>query len=103
MTHEQEPQLRKAETPEDFHALTKAMLEAVANNSTGALGGQIIAAVQASTGYEPAAVAAVFMELGNQGVVERSFTDPMAGVVLTQAGQRVYQNYDHLMGLDHSS
>ncbi len=100
MTHEQEPQLRKAETPQDFHTLAKASLEAVANNSTGALGGQIIADVQAATGYEPAAVAAVFMELGDQGVVERSLTDPRAGVVLTQAGQHVYQNYDQLMGLD---
>lgn len=100
MTYERDPQSRKVETPQDFHEIAKATLDAVANNESGALGGEIITEVQQKTGYEPAAVAAVFMELGEQGVVERSLTNLQAGVVLTEQGQVLRQNYDQLVNPD---
>jgi len=97
MTHEQQPQPRKAETPLDYNSIAKAALDIVAANMNGALGSQIIADVQALTGYEPTAVAAVFMELAEQGIVERSISDPQAGVVLSEQGQIFHQNFDQLM------
>lgn len=94
---EQDPQPRKAETAQDFHEITRSILAAAANNESGALGVQIISEVQQKTGYEPAAVGAVFMELGEQGVVARSLTDPKVGVVLTEQGMLLHQNYDQMM------
>ena len=94
---EQAPQPRKAESPNDFKAIARSLLGAVSTNETGALGGDLIAAVQAETGYEPAAVAAVFAEMGDQGVIERSMTNPRAGVVLTESGQVFFERFDELM------
>ena len=94
---EQAAQPRKAESPNDFKEIARSMLGAVATNQTGALGGEIIASVQEATGYEPAAVAAVFAEMGDQGVLERSMTNPRAGVVLTEAGQAFFERFDDLM------
>lgn len=91
------PEPRKAETPNDFKAIARSVLEAVSGNQTGALGGEIITGVHEVTGYEPAAVAAVFAEMGDQGVIERSMTNPAAGVVLTERGQVFFERFDELM------
>jgi len=61
----------------------------VAANMNGALGSQIIADVQALTGYEPTAVAAVFMELAEQGIVERSISDPASRSSAFRAGSNL--------------
>lgn len=94
---EQAPQPRQIESPNDFKEIARYLLKAVSENKTGDLGNKIIADVQAATGYEFAAVAAVFAELGDQGVVERSEARPHAGIVLTEAGQDLFERFDELL------
>ena len=94
---EQAPGPRKAESPNDFQEIARSVLGAVATNQTGALGGEIIASAQEATGYEPAAVTAVFAAMGDQGVIERSIANPRAGVVLTEVGRALLERFDELV------
>lgn len=92
-----EPIPKKAETPDDFNAITRSVLETVSNNRSGEWSSDVIRIVQRHMGYELAAVAAVFLELSDQGVIEYSPDTPGAGVVLTEAGRTLFEHYDELM------
>ena len=101
MTFEQESvqPMRYAETPQDFHVIAKATLEAVASSQTFEPGTSLIATVWEQTGYHPADVQRIVAELVHEGVVEGSAENSRI-LTLTESGYALFQSYDQLMGLD---
>lgn len=97
MTPEHNRQPRNAETPEDFNEIARATLELLANNPEGILWDRTVSIVQLTTGYEQEAVSSVFMELGDEGAIRRSRSNPRAGVVLTEQGQMLRQKFNQLV------
>jgi hypothetical protein len=94
---EQAPEPRQAETIKDLNIIARALLQEISGNQSGALGGEIINNVQRSTGYMRPAVALVFAELAEQGILDRSLDNPQGGVALTAIGLDFLENFDELM------
>lgn len=91
------PESSSSLSHDDYNLISLCILQTAANNTTGALAGEIIALVQQKTGFDPEPINEVFMTLAGAGVIERSLTDATAGVVLTAVGQTLLDNYDTLM------
>lgn len=93
---------KKAESPDDLGVISRSVLALASRNleqRAGMWAPEVILAVGKELGYEHAAIAAVFLELVDQGVIEYDPNNDANGngIVLTEAGRNLFEHYDELM------